>query len=47
MNQRGWVAIQMIATQSGIAVLMQRPISTSVEPQVLKEEAGLTESEAI
>jgi hypothetical protein len=47
MNQRGWVAIQIISTPTGIAALLQRPISTSVEPHVLKEEAGLTESDVV
>ena len=45
MNQRGWVAIQIMSTSNGVAALLQRPISTSVEPQVLKAEAGLSEAE--
>jgi hypothetical protein len=45
MNQRGWVAIQIMSTAIGVAALLQRPISKSVEPQVLKVEAGLTETD--
>jgi hypothetical protein len=47
MNQRGWVAIQIMSTANGVAALLQRPISTSVEPQVLKAEAGLSETEVL
>lgn len=44
VNQRGWVAIQIMSTANRVAALLQRPIITSVEPQVLKAEAGLSET---